>query len=142
MSYMNGGDPLDAVFQALGSAVRRRILDVVKNQPGCSVNDVCAYFDTSRIAVMKHLGFLENAGLITSEKVGRTRRLYHNTVPIQMIYDRWTTDYSAIWAGKLTRLKYKIEEALETSAPASRKKGKDRAKSRKKGQGKKGKKDG
>ena len=73
------------------------------------MNDVCCYFETSRIAVMKHLGVLEGAGLIHSEKVGRERKLYFNTVPIQMIYDRWTTEYGRVWSGVLTRVKYKIE---------------------------------
>jgi predicted transcriptional regulator len=102
-------DSMDAVFQALGSAVRRRVLDIVKEHPGCSVNDVCAYFKMSRIAVMKHLGLLEEAGLLISEKKGRTRHLYHNAVPIQMIYDRWTTEYSALWASRLTQVKYQVE---------------------------------
>lgn len=102
-------DDMDAVFQALGSAVRRRILDIVKNAPGCNVNDVSAEFKMSRIAVMKHLKCLEDAGLLASKKDGRDRRLYFNAVPIQMIYDRWTTEYSKYWAGRLTGLKYRIE---------------------------------
>ncbi len=100
---------MDVVFKALASPVRRRILDVVKAQPGCSVNDVCAHFEMSRIAVMKHLELLVEADLILSEKKGRTRQLYHNSVPIQMIYDRWTTEYSQLWASRMTSIKYRIE---------------------------------
>jgi predicted transcriptional regulator len=59
---------------------------------------------------MKHLRVLEQGGLLVSEKRGRTRELYVNTVPIQMIYDRWTTEYSGMWSERLTRLKYRIEE--------------------------------
>jgi DNA-binding transcriptional ArsR family regulator len=102
-------ESMDAVFEALASPARRRILDIVKNDPGCSVKEVAGHFEISRIAVMKHLGVLEGAGLIVSEKTGRTRRLYLNPVPIQMIYDRWTSEFSALWAGKLTRLKYRVE---------------------------------
>lgn len=102
-------DPMGAVFQALGHPSRRRILDILKSEPGCSVGDVCGYFDTSRIAVMKHLRILEQASLVLSEKRGRVRRLYHNAVPIQIIYDRWTTEYSAMWAEQLTRVKYRVE---------------------------------
>jgi predicted transcriptional regulator len=102
-------DSMDAVFRALASESRRRILDIVKNRPGCNVNDVCASFDMSRIAVMKHLRQLEDAQLILSEKVGRERRMHHNAVPIQMIYDRWTTEYSALWAGRMTDIKYRVE---------------------------------
>jgi DNA-binding transcriptional ArsR family regulator len=103
-------DSLDAVFRALASAPRRRILDIVRHRPGCGVRQVVEYFDVSRITVMKHLLVLEEAGLIISDKVGRTRRLYFNCVPIQIIYDRWTTEFSALWAAQLTDLKYRVEK--------------------------------
>ena len=46
-----------------------------------------------------------------SEKEGRKRSLYFNTVPIQLIHERWSSEYSALWAGKLTTFKYSLEEA-------------------------------
>ena len=100
---------LDAVFSALANESRRRILDIVKATPGCSVNHVAGFFTVSRITVMKHLRTLEAAKLILSEKQGRTRQLYFNAIPIQMIHDRWTTEYSALWASQLTQLKYRVE---------------------------------
>jgi len=102
-------DAMDRLFQALASAPRREILDIVRDKPGCSVMHVCKYFDVSRIAVMKHLNVLEKAGLLISEKHGRTRRLYFNAIPIQMIYERWTSEYSALWAGRLTEFKRRAE---------------------------------
>ena len=100
---------MDKVFHALASATRREILDIVRADPGCSVTAVCRHFDVSRIAVMKHLAVLEQAGLLISEKSGRTRSLYFNTVPIQLIHERWTTEFSALWAGKMTAFKYDVE---------------------------------
>ena len=100
---------MDAVFQALAHESRRRMLDIVKEEPGIGVGALATDFDVSRIAVMKHLAVLEDANLIVSEKDGRTRRLYFNAAPIQMIHDRWTTEYSAYWAGQLTRIKYLAE---------------------------------
>ncbi|MBI3863935.1 MAG: helix-turn-helix transcriptional regulator [Planctomycetia bacterium] len=100
---------MDAIFVALGSPARRKILDIVKDRPGCGVKHVSAFFKMSRIAVMKHLRVLVQAGLVISEKEGRNRRLYFNSVPIQMIYDRWTTEYSALWASAVTRVKYRVE---------------------------------
>ena len=102
-------DSMDAVFLALASPVRRRILDIVKAQPGCSVKHVGRFFAMSRIAVMKHLRALVRADLLVSEKEGRRRKLYFNCVPIQMIHDRWTTEYSAYWASQMTRVKYRVE---------------------------------
>jgi predicted transcriptional regulator len=104
-------ESMDIVFQALASAPRRRILDIVREKPGCNVSEVCRYFDVSRIAVMKHLAVLETAGLLISEKQGRTRRLYFNAAPIQMIYERWTTEFSGMWAGRLTEFKRQVERS-------------------------------
>ncbi len=105
-------DDMDALFQALAHADRRRILDLVKSMPGCSVNDVTKYFQTSRIAVLKHLQVLERARLLVTRKEGRVRELYFNAAPIQLVYDRWTTEFSSFWAGTVTELKY-VTEALE-----------------------------
>jgi predicted transcriptional regulator len=102
-------DDMGAVFDALGSATRRRILDIVKGEPGCTVGEVAKQFDTSRIAVMRHLRVLEQADLLISRKDGRRRRLYHNAVPIQLIHDRWTTEYSALWSGRMAEVKYRVE---------------------------------
>jgi DNA-binding transcriptional ArsR family regulator len=96
---------MDAVFQALAHESRRRMLDTVKERPGIGVGALASDFDVSRIAVMKHLRVLEQAGLIVSEKDGRTRRLYFNAVPIQLIHERWTTEYSVYWSSNLTRIK-------------------------------------
>jgi DNA-binding transcriptional ArsR family regulator len=100
---------MGAVFQALAHESRRSMLDIVKERPGIGVGALAQEFDVSRIAVMKHLAVLEQAGLLISEKDGRTRRLYFNAVPLQMIYDRWTTEYSAYWSSSLTRIKYLAE---------------------------------
>ncbi|MEO1573747.1 MAG: metalloregulator ArsR/SmtB family transcription factor [Pseudomonadota bacterium] len=100
---------MDAIFQALANASRRQMLDHVKASPGLTVGELAAQFDVSRIAVMKHLRVLEEARLVISRKDGRARRLYFNAVPIQLIHERWTTEYSAYWSGSLTRLKYAAE---------------------------------
>ena len=107
-------ESMDNVFQALASPSRRKILDLVKAMPGCSVNDVCKYFDMSRIAVMKHLKVLEEAELILSKKAGRKRELFFNSVPIQLIYDRWTTEYSHFWSSHITDIKFKAETKKRT----------------------------
>ena len=57
-------DRLDTMFFALSSASRRRMLDLLKQEPGSNVNRVCAAFDgeIGRFAVMKHLAVLEAQG--------------------------------------------------------------------------------
>jgi predicted transcriptional regulator len=102
-------DELDIVFHAMAHRDRRRILDLVRKAPGCRVDEVARRFETSRIAVMKHLRVLERAGLIHSEKVGRERRMYFNAVPIQLIYETWTTEFSRDLAAEMVRIKAAVE---------------------------------
>ncbi|MDX1293511.1 MAG: helix-turn-helix transcriptional regulator [Hyphomonas sp.] len=106
-------DDMSAVFHALAHESRRQILDILKATPGCPVGELARQFDVSRIAVMNHLSVLEKAGLVVSEKDGRSRRLYLNAAPIQMIQDRWMSDYSSHFASRLTGLKYAAEAAAK-----------------------------
>ena len=101
---------MDNIFHALANEIRRRILDILRAESGVSVGQLASHFDVSRIAIMNHLAVLEKAELVVSEKDGRSRRLYLNIMPIQMIYDRWTDEYQAHWASKLAQLKYSIEK--------------------------------
>ena len=102
-------EELSEVFHALAHPERRRLLDLVKADPGCILKDLVPHFAMSRIGVMKHLKVLEGAGLILAQPEGRQRHLYFNLTPIQRIYDRWTDEHSALWAGRLLRLKETIE---------------------------------
>ena len=70
-----------------------------------SFKEMCARFEVTP----RTLRYYEYIELLSPEKDGRTRRLYFNAVPIQMIHDRWTTEYSAFWSGNLTRIKYLSE---------------------------------
>jgi len=99
----------DAVFRALADPSRRRILDLLKARPGLTVGELGEHFDFSRFAVMKHLRILERNGLVVPRREGKMKRLYLNAVPIQTIYDRWISQYSALWASQLTSLKYELE---------------------------------
>jgi uncharacterized protein YndB with AHSA1/START domain/DNA-binding transcriptional ArsR family regulator len=100
----------DAVFRALADPSRRRILDLLKARPGTTVGELGERFAFSRFAVMKHLRVLEQVGLVVPKREGKTKRLYLNAVPIQTIYDRWISRYSALWAARLTSIKYTLEE--------------------------------
>ncbi len=104
---------MDQTFKALASSVRRSILDILNHSPGLSVGELCWHFEISRIAVIKHLKVLQDADLVISSRQGRQRLLYFNAVPIQGIYDRWTTEFSAIWTAGLTALKYRVENPEE-----------------------------
>jgi DNA-binding transcriptional ArsR family regulator len=122
---MTTEDDMTAIFHALAHETRRRIMDVLKLRPGIGVGELALEFDVTRIAVMNHLAVLEGAGLVVSQKEGRTRRLHLNTAPIQMINDRWLDDFSSHWARKLTGIKYAAEAAHAQNTKSKTKRGQD-----------------
>jgi len=103
---------MDSVFAALAHTSRRRMLDLIRATPGIAVGALAAEFDVTRIAVMNHLGVLSDAGLVTSRKEGRSRRLYLNAVPIQQIHARWLGSYEAYWADRVLSIKSAAEAAV------------------------------
>jgi DNA-binding transcriptional ArsR family regulator/uncharacterized protein YndB with AHSA1/START domain len=109
---------LDPLFRALADPSRRRVLDILKARPGLTVGELTGQFPFSRFALMKHLRILEQTGLVVPRREGRIKRLYLNAVPIQTIYDRWISRYSAVWAAQLTSLKYHLEGEV-TPMPAA-----------------------
>lgn len=125
---MSQPNQTDLVFQALASRPRRLIMDIVKRMPGCCVNDICSHFDISRIGVMKHLNVLVTAKLVISRKQGRNRQLFFNAAPIQMIYDRWTDEYSAFWATQAVDLKKQVEGKKRRPPNSNQKKSATRSK--------------
>ena len=104
---------LDRLFSALAHPSRRRMLDLLVECPGMSVTALASHFDTSRIAVLKHVRTLEEAELVVSKKEGRVRHLFFNVVPIQLVHDRWTTRYSAFWAGRMADVKARVESRAD-----------------------------
>lgn len=95
------------------------MLDLLKKEGGCNVNRVCECFagEVGRHAVMKHIAALERGGLVVSARDGRDKRLWFDPTPLQLIHERWTTEFSAYWAARLTRLKYSAEGAEVHSLP-------------------------
>jgi uncharacterized protein YndB with AHSA1/START domain len=71
----------------------------------------------TRFGTMKHLKILEEAGLVTTRKVGREKRHYLNPVPIQQVYDRWVSKYAQRWTRTLTGLKYALEDTHMAEKP-------------------------
>jgi uncharacterized protein YndB with AHSA1/START domain len=58
----------------------------------------------TRFGVMKHLRILEAAGLLTTRRAGREKLHYLNTVPIQLVADRWISRYARPFAHTLAAL--------------------------------------
>lgn len=62
--------PLDQVFEALSSTVRRKILAYLSSTD-LTAGEIADRFNISKPSISKHLSVLENAGLIASEKRGQ-----------------------------------------------------------------------
>ena len=103
------GDGTDAVWRALASPVRRRMLDLLKDGPRTTGDIASRFDDLSRYAVMQHLGVLEEAGLVVVTRRGRERFNHLNPVPIRQIYERWISRYAEMDATKLLALKRHVE---------------------------------
>jgi uncharacterized protein YndB with AHSA1/START domain/DNA-binding transcriptional ArsR family regulator len=99
----------DLVFKALSDPSRRKLLDVLFQDDGQTLTHLQSHLPMTRFGAMKHLQVLEEAGLITTRKVGREKFHYLNPVPIQQVYDRWVTKYSRGWTRGLTHLKDQLE---------------------------------
>lgn len=63
---------LDATFAALSDATRRGVLDRL-GRADASVSELAQSFDMTLTGMKKHIGVLERAGLVTTQKVGRVR---------------------------------------------------------------------
>ncbi|MFN0094196.1 MAG: ArsR/SmtB family transcription factor [Dehalococcoidia bacterium] len=101
---------MEAAFRALADPSRRLLLDQLRERDGQTLGELCAALpEMTRFGVMKHLDVLEAAGLITTVKVGREKHHYLNPVPIQLIADRWISQFARPRAEALAGLKHTLE---------------------------------
>jgi uncharacterized protein YndB with AHSA1/START domain/DNA-binding transcriptional ArsR family regulator len=108
----------DDVFKALADVSRRTLLDLLFERDGQALSELMAHLPMTRFGCMKHLQVLEDAGLITTRKVGREKLHFLNPVPIQLVYDRWVGKYARPWTRAMTGLKYALEETGMTGKQA------------------------
>jgi DNA-binding transcriptional ArsR family regulator len=100
----------DRVVRALANALRRAILDTLRDQP-LTTGALCDLFgDLDRCTVMQHLKVLEEAGLVQVERRGRERWNHLNPLPIHDIHERWIGPHAAYAVSILSRLKRDLEK--------------------------------
>jgi DNA-binding transcriptional ArsR family regulator len=105
-------DDMDAVFRALADPTRRLLLDALFATDGQNAAQLCARVpQMTRFGVMKHLALLEDAGLVTTRRAGRSKLHYLNPVPIGLVADRWISKY----ADPFTRAMVGVRAGLETN---------------------------
>jgi len=102
------------VFRALADPGRRALLDRLFERDGQTLGELCEVLpEMTRFGVMKHLGVLEEAGLIRTQRMGREKRHYLDPVPIRLVHDRWTSKFAEAIAGSLTSLKTRLETPMD-----------------------------
>jgi DNA-binding transcriptional ArsR family regulator len=93
------------IWKALADPTRRTILNLLKKAPQTTGELSIHFVDLSRYAVMKHLGVLEKANLITIKREGKFRWNHLNTKPIQQTYEQWV--------GNLIQLRMLAEQTTD-----------------------------
>jgi DNA-binding transcriptional ArsR family regulator len=112
VTYLGPVDDGAEVFRALADPTRRRLLDALFTTDGQTVVALCTLFpEMSRFGVMKHLKVLEEANLVSTRRVGRTKLHFLNPVPIAQIAHRWIDKYAAPYASALVELERQVREA-------------------------------
>jgi DNA-binding transcriptional ArsR family regulator len=104
----------EPVWRALADPTRRAILDELRSGPR-TTSTLAEGFPTTRFAVMKHLGVLVEAGLVTVERRGRERLNHLNPVPLRQTYERWVRPAAGPSAEVALRLAERAESEM-TSA--------------------------
>ena len=91
------------VFKALADHHRRHLLDLLSQTDGQTLTELSAHLPMSRFGSMKHLRILEEAGLVTTRKVGREKLHYLNPTPMKDVA-LWVERYRRLWDERLDRL--------------------------------------
>jgi DNA-binding transcriptional ArsR family regulator len=111
---------LDAAFAALSDATRRGVLEQL-GRADASITDLAGKFHMTLTGMKKHVGVLEQAGLVTTRKIGRVRtcrlglrRLEEETA--------WIARYRQLWDARFDALDMVIEELKGTERVHGRRK--------------------
>lgn len=93
---------LTLIFQALADPTRRAIVDALGRGPA-SVSDLARPFEMSLPAIVQHLQTLEQAGLVRSQKQGRTRTCTLDRETLSRA-ETWINSRRLGWEARLDRL--------------------------------------
>jgi DNA-binding transcriptional ArsR family regulator len=106
VQYASGA--LDASFSAISDATRRGVLEQL-GRADASITDLADKFHMTLTGMKKHVGVLEQAGLVTTQKVGRVRTC--KLGPRRLEEEAaWIDRHSQLWASRFDELDKVIEE--------------------------------
>src|SRR5215210_2023775 len=92
---------IDRTFAALGDPTRRAVLERL-GRGSATITELAEPFGISLTGMKKHVRVLEDVGLVTTEKVGRTRRCSAGPRRLEDVHD-WTDGYRRMLNERLDR---------------------------------------
>src|SRR2546430_14975416 len=99
---------LNNAFGALADPTRRGVLERL-GKSDAGITELAEAFDITLTGMKKHVGVLEAAGLVTTEKVGRVRRC--RLGPRQLAEEKaWLERYRRLWESRFNELDKVVEE--------------------------------
>jgi len=111
---------LDGSFAALSDATRRGVLEQLGHSDA-SITDLAEKFHMTLTGMKKHVGVLEEAGLVSTEKVGRVRTC--KLGPRQLAEETaWLERYRQLWESRFDELDEVVEELKRKEKIDGRKK--------------------
>src|SRR3954454_5881752 len=111
---------LDASFAALSDATRRGVLEQL-GRADASITELAEKFHMTLTGMKKHVGVLERAGLVATEKVGRVRTCKLGPSRLET-ETAWIVGYRQLWASRFDELDKVIEELKRKENAHERKK--------------------
>jgi DNA-binding transcriptional ArsR family regulator len=106
VQYASG--QLDASFAALSDVTRRGVLEQL-GRADASITDLAGKFQMTLTGMKKHVGVLEQAGLVTTEKVGRVRTCQLGPRRLDEVA-AWIERYRQVWDARFDELDKVVEE--------------------------------
>ncbi len=101
-------DRLDGSFAALSDTTRRGVLEQL-GRADASITDLARQFDMTLTGMKKHVGVLEQSGLVVTEKVGRVRTCRIGTRRLEDVA-AWIERYQQLWDERFSELDQVVEE--------------------------------
>ena len=99
---------LDASFAALSDATRRGVLEQL-GRSDASITELADRFHMTLTGMKKHVGVLEQAGLVTTQKVGRVRTCKLGRRPLEEV-TAWLERYRQLWDARFDELDKVVEK--------------------------------
>jgi DNA-binding transcriptional ArsR family regulator len=110
----------NAAFAAISDATRRGVLEQLA-RADASISDLAEKFDMTLTGMKKHVGVLEQAGLVVTQKVGRVRTC--KIGPCQLAEEMaWIESYRQLWAARFDALDQVVEALKRKEKSDGRKK--------------------